>query len=111
MHNAIWYESESNNIKNLIAVNLRHLKNDLNNAGIEKSIISRENRYFISRDEITCDTDLFEKAYEEFKLHNTKEKAQKLLSLYKGKYLSDFEALWANAKRIRYRKIYEEISR
>ncbi len=106
--NAIWLESESNNIKNLIAVNLRHIKNDLEYAGIMESVIYRENRYFICRDEIACDSDLFERIYEEFKLHNTKEQAKKLLSLYKGEYLSDFEALWAVAKRVRYHEIYEE---
>ena len=108
IYNAIWWESESNNIKNLIAVNLRHIKNDLECAGIMESVICRENRYLICRDEIECDSDLFERTYEEFKLHNTKEHAKKLLSLYKGEYLSDFEALWAAAKRIRYHEIYEE---
>jgi hypothetical protein len=108
IYNAIWWESESNNIKNLIAVNLRHLKNDLECAGIGESVICRENRYFICRDEIACDNDLFERTYEEFKLHNTKGQAKNLLYLYKGEYLSDFEALWAAAKRIRYHEIYEE---
>ncbi|NLO41174.1 MAG: hypothetical protein GX115_17115 [Ruminiclostridium sp.] len=108
MYNAIWRESESKNIKNLIAVNLRHLKNDLECAGIAESVICQGNRYFIRRDEIECDSDLFERTYEEFKLHNTKEQAKNLLSLYKSEYLSDFEALWAIAKRIRYREIYEE---
>lgn len=39
------------------------------------------------------------------------EQANRLLSLYKGEYLSDFEALWASAKRIRYREIYEEAAK
>ena len=108
IYNAIWRESDSKNIKNLIAVNMRCLKKDLECAGIVESVICRENRYFICRDEITCDSDLFERVYEEFKLHNTKEKAKKLLSLYKGEYLSDFEALWAVAKRVRYHEIFEE---
>ncbi|MGI6434556.1 MAG: AAA family ATPase [Syntrophomonadaceae bacterium] len=108
--NAIWQESEAINIKNLIAVNLTHLKNDLKRTGIEKSVICRENRYFICREEIECDNDLYERAYEEFKHQNTKELAKKLLPLYKGEYLSDFEALWAVEKRLRYRDIYEEIA-
>ncbi|MFA7637582.1 MAG: hypothetical protein WCX81_07445, partial [Monoglobales bacterium] len=66
---------------------------------------------FLCRDEIECDSDLFERAYEEFKNHNTKEQAKKIISLYKGEYLSDSEALWAAAKRIRYREIYEEAER
>lgn len=108
IYNAIWWDSDSKNINNLIAVNLAHLKNDLEVAGVDGSVICRENRYFISRDKIGCDIDLYEKAYEEFKLHNTKEQAKKLLALYKGEYLSDFEAHWATAKRIRYQEIYEE---
>jgi LuxR family maltose regulon positive regulatory protein len=107
IRNAIWRESDSKNIKNLIAVNMRHLKNDLECAGIEKSIICRENRYFICRDEISLDADLFARTYEEFKLHNSKEQAKKLLSLYRGEYLSDFEALWAIVKRVKYHEIYE----
>jgi LuxR family maltose regulon positive regulatory protein len=107
IRNAIWRESDSKNIKNLIAVNMWHLKNDLECAGIEKSIICRENRYFICRDEISLDADLFARTYEEFKLHNSKEQAKKLLSLYRGEYLSDFEALWAIVKRVKYHEIYE----
>ncbi|PNT92017.1 hypothetical protein [Clostridium thermosuccinogenes] len=109
IYNAIWWESDSNNIKNLIAVNLTHLKKDLECAGIGTSVICRENRYFICRDQIECDIDLFEKVYEEFKLRNTEDLARKLLSLYKGEYLFGLEALWATSKRIRYRNIYDEI--
>ena len=49
----------------------------------------------------------FEKTYEEFRHHSTKETAR-ALTLYKGEYLSDLEALWSAAKRIRYREMYEE---
>jgi hypothetical protein len=108
IHNAIWWESDSNNIKNLIAVNLAHIKKDFKRAGIGTSVICRENRYFICRDQIECDIDHFERTYEEFKLRNTEELAKKLLSLYKGEYLFGFEALWASSQRIRYRRIYYE---
>ena len=53
------------------------------------------------------DTDLFEEAAEEFKLQNSKEAAQKILALYKGEYLCDFEAFWAICKRIRYMEVYK----
>jgi DNA-binding SARP family transcriptional activator len=108
IHNAVWWDSESNNIKNLIAVNLGHLKNDLGGAGIKEAVVCRENRYFVLRNEMECDTELFEAAAQKFQAQNSREAAQKLLSLYKGEYLSDFEALWATAKRIRYCEIYEE---
>ena len=52
-------------------------------------------------DEFECDNTLYEKTYEEFKLNKTGELANKLLALYKGEYLSDFEALWTVEKRIR----------
>jgi LuxR family maltose regulon positive regulatory protein len=39
IYNAIWRESEANNIKNLISVNLTHLKNDLKRAGIKESVV------------------------------------------------------------------------
>lgn len=108
IHNAIWWDSDSNNIKNLIAVNLAHIKKDFECAGIATSVICRENRYSICRDQIEYDIDLFERIYKEFRLQNTDELAQKLLSLYKGEYLFGFEALWAVEKRIRYRENYEE---
>jgi len=108
IYNAIWWESDSNNIKNLISVNLAHLKNDLECAGIGESITCRENRYYICKDKIEYDIDLFERTYEEFKSLNTEELAKKLLSLYKGEYLFGFEALWAAPQRINYRRIYDE---
>jgi LuxR family maltose regulon positive regulatory protein len=106
IHNAIWWESDSKNIYNLIAVNLAHLKNDLEAAGISEALIYRENRYFICREKMDYDIDLFERTYREFKSENTEELASQLLSLYKGEYLFGFEALWATSKRLRYRKIF-----
>jgi len=108
IYNALWWDSDSKNINNLIAVNLAHLKKDLECAGIGESVIYRENRYFICRDEIEYDIDLFERTCEEFKSRKTEELASRLLSLYKGEYLFGFEALWAAPQRIRYRKIYDE---
>ena len=108
IYNAIWWESESGNIKNLIAVNMVQIRKDLERAGLEETVICRENRYFICRDEIEYDIDLFEKAYEEFKRGNTEKQAKKLLSLYNGEYLSGFEALWAEPQRIRCREIIEK---
>ncbi|HHW47495.1 MAG TPA: hypothetical protein GXX14_02625 [Clostridiaceae bacterium] len=109
IYNAIWRESDSNNIKNLIAVNLAHLKKDLESAGIGTSVICRENRYFICRDQIECDTDIFEKTYVDFRKRNSEDLAKKLLSIYKGEYLFGFEALWAIPQRIRYRSMYDEV--
>jgi len=100
INSALWWESDSKNIKNLIAVNLRHLKKDLERAGVKEAICCRGNRYYISCDEIECDSDIFEKTYKEFKNNKNKELAKKLLSLYKGEYLADFEALWSAATRI-----------
>jgi LuxR family transcriptional regulator, maltose regulon positive regulatory protein len=108
IYNAIWSESESEDVKKLIGVNLAHIKKDLASLGIENPIISREKHYSICRDEIECDMDLFEEAAEELKLRSSTEEAQKLLTLYKGEYLPDFEAFWATSKRIKCREIYKE---
>ncbi|KJS02352.1 MAG: hypothetical protein VR68_03145 [Peptococcaceae bacterium BRH_c4a] len=107
IYNAIWSESESNDIKKLIGVNLSHIKKDLSSLGVENPIINNEKHYSICMDEIQCDIELFQSAVEEFKLQHSNEAAQKILSLYKGEYLSDFEALWAIGKRIRCREAYE----
>jgi Response regulator containing CheY-like receiver and SARP domains len=108
IYHAIWSESESNNVKKLIGVNLAQIKKDLAGFDIENSVVCHDNRYSICRGEIKCDFELFEETAKEFMLKNNIESAQKLLSLYKGEYLSDFEALWAIENRIKYRKIYEE---
>jgi len=107
IYNAIWSESESKDVKGLIGVNLTHIKNDLAVLGIDNPIVNNEKHYSICRDEITLDIDLFEEAAEEFKHQKSKEAAQKVLSLYKGEYLADFEAFWAVSKKIRYHEAYE----
>lgn len=111
IYHAIWWDSESTDVKKLIAVNLSHIKSDLARLGIEKSVISHDNRYAICKDEIASDLDLLAGAYEDFQLKKTKEQAKRVLALYKGEYLADFEALWATTQKIRYREIYEEALR
>jgi len=108
IYNAVWPESESDNVKKLIGVNLTQIKKDLAELGIENSVICHEKQYSICRDEIKCDMDIFEATVEKFNHKSSNEESQKLLSLYKGEYLSDFEALWAMSKRIKYREIYEK---
>lgn len=108
IYNAIWSETESDNVKKLIGVNLAHIKKDLASLGVQDLIINNQNHYRICRDEIQCDYELLEEAAEEFRLHNSDEAAQKILSLYKGEYLAGFEAFWATGKRIRYHEIYEQ---
>ncbi|MBP7331147.1 MAG: hypothetical protein KBA08_02360 [Firmicutes bacterium] len=108
IYNAVWSETESDNVKKLIGVNLAHIKKDLASLGVEDLIINYQNHYRICRDEIQCDYELFEEAAEKFRLQNSDEAAQKILSLYKGEYLADFEAFWATGKKIRYREIYEK---
>lgn len=105
---ALWYESESDNIKKLIGVNLAYLKRDLSALGIANPILKHEKHYCICRDEIVTDTDLFEEAAAEFKRQSNYESAQKVIALYHGEYLPEFEALWAVNKRIAYRGAYHK---
>ncbi|MDD4238777.1 MAG: hypothetical protein PHT62_09525 [Desulfotomaculaceae bacterium] len=108
IYNAIWSETESDNVKKLIGVNLAHIKKDLASLGVEEPIINHQNHYRICRDEIQCDYEFFEEAAENFRLQNSNEAAQKIISLYKGEYLADFEAFWSTGKRISYHEIYEQ---
>jgi LuxR family maltose regulon positive regulatory protein len=108
IYEAIWSETESDNVKKLIGVNLAHIKKDLASLGIKDIIINHQNHYRICRDEIECDYELLEEAAEKFRLQHSNEVAQIILSLYKGEYLADFEAFWATGKKIRYREIYEQ---
>lgn len=108
IYEALWYESNSDDVKKLIGVNLAHIKKDLARLGVPNPIINHEKHYSICRDEIVTDVDLFEAAAQEFKQHAHHETAQKILSLYKGEYLSDFEAFWAVGKRIKYAEVFHK---
>lgn len=108
IYEALWYESESNNIKKLIGVNLAHLKKDLCTLGVANPILYQEKRYYICRDEIVTDIDLFEEAAAEFKRQSNYESAQRVIDLYNGEYLSEFEAYWAINKRIVYHEVYRK---
>lgn len=108
IYNAIWSETESDNVRKLIGVNLSHIKKDLAAAGVEKPIVNRGNHYYVCRDEIECDYEAFEEAGKHFFEQKSAEAARRIVYLYKGEYLSDFEAFWATSKRIEYLEIYEQ---
>jgi ATP-dependent transcriptional regulator len=108
IYEALFYESLSDNIKKLIGVNLAHLKNDLTCLGIDNPFRNNGKHYSICMDEIELDIGQFEEAMKEFKRNPDKSAAHKILSLYKGEYLSDYEAFWATGKKISYREAYEK---
>ncbi len=108
IHEALWYESDSDDVKKLIGVNLAQIKNDLSALGIENPVVNFKKRYSIRRDEIAADTDLFEEAALGFQQKESLSAAQTILSLYKGEYLSDFEANWAVSKKLNYAEIYKK---
>jgi LuxR family maltose regulon positive regulatory protein len=111
IYNAIWSESASDNVRKLIGVNLAHLKKDLAKLGVSNLISYNNNHYHIRRDEIASDIKLFETAIKAFELHPNTETAQKIIALYKGEYLSAFEAFWAIPKRIKCQKAYDQALR
>jgi DNA-binding winged helix-turn-helix (wHTH) protein len=106
---ALWPDSESENIKRLIGTNLYQINKDLKTLGIENAIICNQKRYSIRTDEIECDFKLFENVSERLHSSDNIGDKQTLLTIYTGEYLSDFEALWAIPKRIEYNTTYEEI--
>lgn len=105
---AIWSDSESDNIKKLIGTNLYQINKDLASLGIENAVTCNKKRYSICTDEIECDFELFENTAEIFRNSASRTDREKLLGFYDGEYLSDFEAFWAVSKRIKYQNIYEE---
>lgn len=107
IYEAIWSESDSQNIKRLIGVNLTQLKKDLAPLAIDDLITCTDKRYRVCRDEIICDFELFDKAAAALKMTESSLDAQEILGLYTGEFLSDFEAFWAIPKRIMYHRIYE----
>ncbi len=104
---AVWPESESENIKKMIGVNLAQIKNDLSCLGIESAIVCREKRYSICRDEIECDFELFENAAGNYKSTGNLSYLKHLLNFYSGEYLSGFEVFWATLSRIKYQNIFD----
>lgn len=108
IYSAIWSESESDNIKKLIGVNLCQLKKDLLSLGISDAIQCNEKHYRISMEEIECDYEIFEEAAARFEANPNREEALKLISLYSCEYLCEFEALWAIPKKLYYRDVYEK---
>lgn len=109
IYEAIWAESDSDNIKKLIGVNLSQINKDFASLNIKRIIKCNERHYSINMDDIECDFELYEASAARYKESPSPEEAQKLLSLYTGEYLSDFEALWATGKRLKYRTIYEDV--
>ena len=107
IYNAIWSESESADIKKLIGVNLAQIKKDLAGLEVKNPVINHGQHYRIILDEIESDYELFEAAMADFEQHNRMAAAQKIISLYKGEYLADFEALWATGRRIKYDEVYK----
>ncbi len=107
IYEALWYDSDSNDVKKLIGVNLSYIKKDLSALGLENPVVNIGRHYSIRRDEIATDADLLEEAARDFEQNGNRKGAQTILSLYKGEYLSNFEAHWASAKRLKYAEIYE----
>jgi hypothetical protein len=108
IYEGLWRDSESNDIKKLIGVNLAHLKQDLAKLGVFNAIVNHKKHYRIIRDEIVVDLNLFEEAAQEFKLQNNYASAQRMIALYKGEYLADFEAHWSVHKRLKCLDAYNE---
>lgn len=107
IYNALWSKSNSKDIKKLIGVNLAHIKKDLAILGVDNPIVNHNKYYSVCRGEIISDITLFEEAAKEFTLDANTSSAQKIISLYNGDYLSDFEAPWVIERRARYKRIYE----
>ncbi len=107
IYEALWRDSDSDDVKKLIGVNLSYIKKDLSALGLNNPVVNIEKHYSIRRDEIVTDAELLDEAARDFEQHKSLERAQTILTLYKGEYLSDFEAHWAVAKRLKYADIYK----
>lgn len=108
IYKALWYESESNDIKKLIGVNLAQIKKDLAALGVMDPIRNKAKRYRVCMDELVTDVELFEGAASDFRRQKSAASAAKVLSLYGGEYLSGFEAHWTRRNRTGYLLAYRE---
>ena len=106
IYEALWYDSESNDVKKLIGVNLAQIKRDLAALGVSDPIRNCEKRYSICMDELETDVRLFQDAVLTFVEKKGSEAAKRVVSLYGGEYISGFEAHWAAAKRIDFHDAY-----
>ena len=108
IYEALWFDSESNDVKKLIGVNLAQIKKDLAALGISDPIRNREKRYSICMDELETDVSLFQDAVLAFAEKKGSEAAKRVVSLYGGEYVSEFEAHWAAGKRINFYDAYTQ---
>jgi len=106
IYEALWFDSESNDVKKLIGVNLAQIKRDLAALDVSNPIRNFEKRYSICMDEIETDVRLFQDAVLSFGEKKGSEAAKRVVSLYGGEYISGFEAHWAAWKRIDFHDAY-----
>jgi hypothetical protein len=105
---ALWHETESEDMKRLIGVNLAQLKRDFADAGVENAVICSGKHYRVSRDELRADIDELDEAARDLRRTGGMQAARKIISLYKGEYLAEFEALWAIGRRLEMALIYDD---
>jgi tetratricopeptide (TPR) repeat protein len=108
---ALWYDSETEDVKRLIGVNLAQLKRDLSLFGINEMIQNVNKHYRVARDGIRVDVDEFEEAARAFRETGSCDAAHKIALLYKGEYLAEFEAFWAVGKRLELDAVYRDALR
>lgn len=105
---ALFNETVSEDVKRLIGVNLAQLKRDFADAGIENVVICSDKHYHVSRNKLHADIDELHEAAHAFRRTGSIQAARKIILLYKGEYLAEFEALWAIGRRLEMALIHEE---
>ncbi len=95
----LWGDSEAN-VPSLFHTRRGEIKKAFEILEAENPILNVKGNYRLSMEEIICDYDILQKATAEFKKESTVDRAQRVVDIYKGRYLDDMEALWAEGIRL-----------
>lgn len=101
----LWWDSESN-VTSLFHTRRGEIKQAFESMGASNPIRHVKGVYRLDRDVITCDFDAFQQAATVFQLQPNFADAQKVVELYTGRYLNDFEALWAESTRLKAEEVF-----
>lgn len=103
----LWADSDAD-VPNLFHTRRGEIRQSFEALGASNPILYENERYYLNREEISCDHDLFWQAVEEFRQSDTPENAETVVNLYTGRYLDNLEALWAENSRLKYEESFLE---
>ncbi len=98
IHTDLWEESEAD-VVSMFHTRRGEIRRAFESLKAKNPVMHENGLYFLSKEEIVCDRDLYRQAANEFRKRPTPKNAQNVVERYTGRYLDDLEALWAESAR------------